>query len=364
MNILFSPTNIGNLALANRIVIPPMCQYSAEDGKATDWHFIHYGHFSLSGAGLMIVEATAVEPQGRITYGDLGLWSDACESALARALKAARAYSSMPVGIQLAHAGRKASTEVPWKGGAHIPPDKEHGWRTEAPSAIGWNEDDVTPLALDETGLARVRSAFAAAAARAVRLGFDLIEVHGAHGYLLHQFLSPLSNARLDAYGGPLENRLRFPLEVFEAVRAVVPKEIPVTMRISAQDWIEGGWSVEESVVLGLELKRRGCACIHVSSGGLAPQQRIDLGPSYQCACAARIRQTVGLPVIAVGLITDPLQAETLLVTGCADMIAVGRGMLYNPRWPWHAAAALRGKAAAPPQYYRSLPHGVKDIFL
>lgn len=362
MSTLFSPITLGKQVLSNRIVISPMCQYSAEEGCATDWHLIHLGHLALSGAGLLFVEATAVTPEGRISPTDLGLWSDETEAALARALRAIHAYSSIRVGIQLAHAGRKASTKVPWEGGEAIAP-ASGGWATVAPSPLPYSAGDPIPLALDETGLQRIREAFVSAAQRAQRLGIDAIELHAAHGYLLHEFLSPLSNGRDDGYGGTLENRMRFPLEVFEAIRAAVSDEIPVGIRISATDWVDGGWDIEQSVAFAREMQRRGCAFIDVSSGGLSPQQQIPVGPGYQVALAERIRRETGLPTIGVGLITEPEQAETIVSSGQADMVALARGMLYDPRWPWHAAAVLGAQVDAPKQYWRSQPHALKNLF-
>ena len=362
MSALFSPITLGNLTLANRIVIAPMCQYSASEGSATDWHMIHLGHLALSGAGLLIIEATAVAPEGRISPDDLGLWSDANEEALARVLKAVRTYSPIPVAIQLAHAGRKASTRVPWEGGGAIPA-AEGGWPVIAPSPIPFDPKDSAPVGLDREGLARIREAFATAARRAARLGLDAIEVHSAHGYLLHEFLSPLSNHRTDEYGGSLENRMRFPLEVFDAVRAAFPSEKPVGVRISGSDWTPGGWDVDQSIPYTQELQRRGSAYIHVSSGGLSPEQKIPLGPSYQVPMAEKIKAATGLTTITVGLITEPEQAEEIVACGQADLIALARGILYDPRWPWHAAAKLGAKVQAPPQYRRSQPHGLKDLF-
>jgi 2,4-dienoyl-CoA reductase-like NADH-dependent reductase (Old Yellow Enzyme family) len=362
MSALFSPLSIGPLTLKNRIVIAPMCQYSARGGSATDWHIMHLGSLSLSGAGLLIIEATAVEPEGRISPDDLGLWSDANEEALARVLKAVRAYSSMPIAIQLAHAGRKGSTRVPWAGGGFIPVS-EGGWETVAPSSIPFEPTDGIPIALDEAGLKRIRDAFVASAQRADRLGLDAIEIHSAHGYLLHEFLSPLSNRRTDRYGGSLENRMRFPLEVFEAVRAAFPAAKPVGVRISATDWIDGGWDLEQSIAYSRELERRGSAYIHASSGALAPEQKIPVGPGYQVPLAEGLKKAVGIPVIAVGLITEADQAEEILVKGQADAIALARAMLYDPRWPWHAAAKLGAQVDAPPQYWRSQPHQYKNLF-
>jgi len=362
MSTLFTPINIGKLTLRNRIAIAPMCQYSAHNGEATDWHQIHLGNLSLSGAGILFIEASAVEAIGRISPVDLGIWSDTTEEALGSVLKKIRNYSAMPIAIQLAHAGRKASTSVPWEGGHQIPV-AQGGWITCAPSAIPHNENEEAPLVLDHTGLERIKKAFALAAKRADRIGIDAIEIHAAHGYLLHEFLSPLSNQRGDEYGGSLENRMRFPLEVFDAIRAAFPADKPVGVRISATDWVAGGWDIEQSVAFAHELKKRGCDFIHVSSGGISPQQKIPVGPGYQVAFADRIRKETGLLTIAVGLITEAEQAEEILTAGQADMVALARGMLYDPRWPWHAAAKLGGSVIAPPQYLRSQPHGLKDLF-
>ena len=362
MSKLFSPYSLGSLELSNRIVIAPMCQYSAVDGLATDWHMIHLGNLALSGAALLILEATAVVPEGRISPSDLGLWSDEHANALAPIVAAIRRHSPIKLGVQLAHAGRKASTKVPWEGGAAIPPDAPRGWQTEAPSAVPHAEGDPAPLALDAAGLARVKEAFVAAAQRAHALGLDAIELHGAHGYLLHQFLSPLANRRDDEYGGSLENRMRYPLEVFAAVRAAVPS-MTVGMRISATDWVEGGWDLEASVRLAQELKRLGCDFIHVSSGGVSPHQQIALGAGYQIGFAERIKEETGLPTIGVGLITEAQHAETILQKDQADLIGLARAMLFDPRWPWHAAAELGDQVFAPPQYLRSQPREHKTLF-
>lgn len=360
---LFQPFRVGDLELANRIVIAPMCQYSAVDGCMTDWHLIHLGHLALSGAALLTIEATAVLPEGRITYADVGLWDDRTEAALRRTIEAVRRHSDMPIAIQLAHAGRKASTEVPWKGGKQIAPNATNGWQTVAPSPLPFDARENAPQALDSDGLARVRDAFVAAAERAVRLGLDAIQLHGAHGYLLHQFLSPLSNRRDDAYGGSLENRMRFPLEVFDAVRQAVPAGLPVTMRVSGTDWVDGGWDVEQTIAFAEALEARGCDAIHVSSGGLDPRQAIPVGPSYQVPLARAVKQAVKIPVVAVGLITDYEQAEAIVGTGDADLIALARTILYDPRWPWHAAAHLGGHVRAPSQYLRSQPRQYRTLF-
>ncbi|APW38300.1 oxidoreductase [Rhodoferax koreense] len=363
MSALFSPFALGPLALRNRIAIAPMCQYSAEEGNATDWHMIHLGSLALSGAALLTIEATAVEAIGRITPDDLGLYNDDNQAALAKVLGAIRKHSPIKVAIQLAHAGRKASSHAPWKGGQQIRPDEPGGWDTAAPSALAHNPHEVAPLALDDAGLARIRDAFARAAQRSQALGIDAIELHFAHGYLIHQFLSPLANQRSDRYGGALENRMRFSLEVFDAVRAAVPVSMPVGVRISASDWVDGGWDVEQSVVLGQALAERGCAFMHVSSGGVSSQQKIPLVPGYQVPFAERMKAACGMPTFAVGLITEPAQAENIVASGQADVVALARAILFDPHWPWHAAAELGATVDAPPQYWRSQPRELKNLF-
>ena len=363
MSALFTPFQVGSLNMRNRIVIAPMCQYSAEDGCATDWHTIHLGNLALSGAGLLIIEATAVVPEGRISPDDLGLWSDENEAALAKVLESVRRHSDMPIAIQLAHAGRKASTHAPWKGGGQIRPDQDRGWQTVAPSAEPFAAHENPPLALDAAGLVRVRDAFATAAKRSARLGLDAIQLHGAHGYLLHQFLSPLSNRRDDQYGGSLENRMRFPLEVFEAVRVAFPAGRPVSMRVSGTDWAEGGWDIEQTIAFAKALEAKGCDAVHVSSGGLTPAQKIPAGPSYQVPLARAVKVATNLPTIAVGLITGYDQAEAIIGTGDADCVALARTILYNPRWPWHAAAHLGARVKAANQYLRSQPAGHRQLF-
>ncbi|MEJ5900160.1 NADH:flavin oxidoreductase/NADH oxidase [Ochrobactrum teleogrylli] len=360
---LFSPLDVGGLHLKNRIVIAPMCQYSAEDGKTTDWHLMHLGSLAQSGAGLLTIEATAVSPEGRISYADVGLYSDETEAALERTLDGIRRWSSMPIAIQLAHAGRKASTDLPWQGGRQIAPQHENGWQTIAPSAVAFNPADNAPTAMDKDELKRIRDAFVSAAKRSARLGLDAIQVHGAHGYLLHEFLSPLSNKRDDEYGGSLENRLRFPLEVFDAVRAAFPADRPVTMRVSGTDWVEGGWDIEQTVAFSQALAARGCAAIHVSSGGLDAAQKIPVGPSYQVPLARAVKSAVNIPVVAVGLITDFEQAEAILATGDADLIGLARTVLYDPRWPWHAAAHFGETIEAASQFLRSQPRQFRNLF-
>lgn len=362
MSQLFSPYTIGRLALPNRIAIAPMCQYSADAGKATSWHAIHLGHLALSGAALLITEATAVNPEGRISPRDLGLWDDVTEQALAAVVNAVRPHSSMALGIQLAHAGRKASTQVPWEGGANISPN-DGGWQTLAPSAVAFSSSDHPPLAMTPAQIEAVKADFVAAAKRAQRIGFNVIELHAAHGYLLHQFLSPLSNQRDDRYGGSLENRMRLTLEVFDAVRNAVSGDMAVGVRISGTDWVAGGWDIEQSIALAKALKTRGCDFLHVSSGGLSQQQKIPVGPSYQVPLARQIKEATGIQTIAVGLITEPEQAEAIIATGEADMIALARAVLYDPRWPWHAAAKLGAQVIGPKQYWRCEPHSIKNLF-
>jgi len=368
MSKLFTSFALRDLELANRIVVSPMCQYSAVDGSPSDWHWAHLGSLALSGAGLLCIEATAVTPQARITPGDLGLYSDANEQGLAAVLRMIRAVAPIRVAVQLAHAGRKGSSREPWNGGRLLP-EGEGGWRAEAPSAVPHAPDEAPPRALERADLARLRAAFASAAARAARLGVDAIELHAAHGYLLHQFLSPVSNRRSDEYGGSLENRMRFPLEVFDAVRGAFPPERPVGVRISATDWLEEieppspSWTLEQSLVFARALKARGCDWIDVSSGGASPQQKIKPGPGYQVPFAEIVRSEVGLATMAVGMITEPRQAEAIVAEGRADLVALARGMLFDPHWPWRAAAELGGTVVGPRQYWRALPREAGAIF-
>ncbi len=360
---LFDPIHLGSLELPNRIIIAPMCQYSAKDGCMNDWHFTHVNTMALSGAGLFIVEATGVSPEGRISPGCTGLYDDATEAAMARVLKAARGQSNMPIAIQLGHAGRKASSNTPFDGGAQIPSTDPEGWVCVAPSAQAQGEGEEAPVALDEAGLAKVKDDFVASALRAVRLGFDGIELHLAHGYLLHQFLSPLSNIRNDEYGGPLENRMRFPLEVFTAVRDALPDGYPLWVRLSAVDWVDDGLQIEDAVKISKALEAAGSVALHISSGGVSGRQQIPVGPGYQVHLAEAIKAAVNVPVIAVGLITDPEQAEAILTECRADAIAMARAFLWDPRWPWRAAVALDAKVEGPRQYWRSAPHGVEPPF-
>jgi NADPH2 dehydrogenase len=362
MSALFSPITLRGLTLVNRIMVAPMCQYSAVDGEANDWHFTHINSLALSGAAMFCIEATAVEAIGRITPGCLGLWNDATEAALKPILASARKHSKAAVAMQLAHAGRKGSSHTPWDGGQQIPV-AQGGWQAEGPSAVPHKEGEAPPLALDAAGLKRIRDAFVATAQRAERLGVDALEVHCAHGYLLHQFLSPISNRRTDQYGGSLENRLRYPLEVFDAVRAAFPQQKPVGIKVSSTDWVDGGWDIAQTIELAKQLKKRGVDWIDASSGGVSPLQKIPLGPGYQVQFAEAIKQAAGVNTIAVGLITEAKQAEDIVASGKADMVALARGMLYDPRWGWHAAAQLGGHVTAPPAYWRAPPHEQKDLF-
>jgi 2,4-dienoyl-CoA reductase-like NADH-dependent reductase (Old Yellow Enzyme family) len=348
---LFSPLTMRGLTVENRIVVSPMCQYSSTDGSANDWHIVNLGQFALSGPGILFFEATHVSPEARITPRCLGLYSDDNEAGMQRVVQFVRTWARAPVGVQLAHAGRKSSTMVPWEGvGALRGPG---AWEPVAPSAVPYQADWHVPRALDAAGMQKVRDDFAAATLRAERLGIDLIELHFAHGYLAHQFLSPLSNQRTDEYGGSLDNRMRFPLELFDAVRAVWPERKPLGVRISATDYVDGGWNLESSIVLAERLRTRGCDFIDVSSGGLSPLQKVAVTPGYQVPYAREIRQASGIPTIAVGAITLPQQAQDIIAIGDADMVALARGFLRSPRWPWDAADALGGEAFCPPQYAR-----------
>ncbi len=350
MSKLFSPLSLRNVTFENRIVVSPMCQYSSIDGNANDWHVVNLGHFALSGPGLVFFEATHVSPEGRITDRDLGLYSDENEAAMSRVVAFVREWTRSKIGAQLAHAGRKASTTPPWEGGGAA--SGAHAYETVAPSALAY-DGYATPRALDAAGLEKVRRDFVSAAQRAARLDLDVIELHFAHGYLAHQFLSPLSNVRTDAYGGSLENRMRFPLELFDAVRAVWPKSKPLGVRISATDWVDGGWDIEQSIAFAHELHRRGCDFIDVSSAGLSPDQKIVLGPGYQVPFARAIRAATGIATMAVGAITDPQQADAIVANGDADFVALARGFIRDPRWVWNAADALDATSFVPNQYAR-----------
>jgi 2,4-dienoyl-CoA reductase-like NADH-dependent reductase (Old Yellow Enzyme family) len=349
---LFTPLAIRDITLRNRIAVSPMCQYSCEDGFATDWHLVHLGSRAVGGAALVIAEASGVEARGRISPGDLGIYKDEHIANLSRIAAFIKSQGAV-AGIQIAHAGRKASTEVPWKGGAAIP-ESAGGWQPVAPSPIPFREGDTVPAELTKSDIEDIVEAFAAAAERARKAGFDVVEIHGAHGYLIHSFLSPLSNQRADEYGGSFENRARFAIEVARAVRGVWPEKQPLFMRISASDWVEGGWDIEQSVRLSRCLRDVGVDLIDCSSGGLVPYAKIELGPGYQVPFAERIRREAGVMTGAVGLITEPVQADEIIREGRADLILLAREMLRDPYFPLHAAKALGHLVHAPVQYGRA----------
>jgi NADPH2 dehydrogenase len=352
---LFSPIRLAGLELANRIVVSPMCQYSADDGVASDWHVSHLGMLANSGAALVVVEATGVERRGRITHGCLGLYSDDCEAALMRLLAHCRRYGSAKLGIQLAHAGRKASAHRPWAGGKPLGA-AEDPWETIAPSAVPFGPDWPIPREMTAADMERVRDAFVSAAKRAVRVGFDAIELHGAHGYLLHSFISPVSNKRTDQYGGALAARLRYPLEIVEAVRAAVPQETPLGARITGNDWVEGGLTPADAVAVARALKAAGLDFVCVSSGGVSADSRPNMVAGTNVAFAEMVKREAGIATRTVGLIATPRQAEAVVAEGRADMVALARAMLDDPHWGWHAAQALGAEVARPPQYQRAAP--------
>ena len=355
MNSLFTPITLRGLTLENRIMVSPMCQYSAVDGCMSDWHYAHLMNLSLSGASLLCFEMTDVEPIGRITTGCVGLYDDNTEGAIRRAVELCRKHGAAKLGIQLGHAGRKGSTAMPWEARKSVPPEAG-GWQPVAPSALAWGEDDIVPRELSREEIRGVIAKFAEAARRAARIGFDALELHGAHGYLLHQFLSPLSNRRNDDYGGRLGNRMRFALEVAEAVRAAWPADRPLGIRVSATDWVDGGWDLEQTVEFCGELKRLGCDFIDCSSGGLLRNQKVPFAPGYNVPFSERIGREVGIATISVGMITEPRQAEEIVASGKADLVALARGFLWNPRWGLHAAQELGGPIKLPLQYQRALP--------
>ena len=352
MTNLFQPLTLRGLTLSNRIAVSPMCQYQAVDGLAQDWHVVHLGGLAQGGAGLVVTEATAIAPEARISPDDLGLWNDAQAEALARIVRFIGSQGAA-AGVQLAHAGRKASNPAPWKGSGSLPVEKG-GWIPVAPSALPFDAGWTAPRALDEAGLAAVLQGFAQSARRALEAGFQVVEIHAAHGYLLHQFLSPLTNRREDRYGGTFENRTRLLREVVAAVRGVWPERLPLFVRLSATDWVEGGWNLDQSVELSKALKALGVDLVDCSSGGLVPRAEIPLGPGYQVPFAARIRAEAGLATGAVGLITEPEQAEGILAQGSADLVLLGRELLRDPRWPLHAAQALQAEIPWPASYARA----------
>jgi NADPH2 dehydrogenase len=344
---LFTPLALKGVTLANRIAVAPMCQYSAVDGVAQDWHLQHYGAMAASGPGMIVIEATGVAAEGRISPNCLGLWNDAQEAAFSRLVGALHSFGDSRIAVQLGHSGRKGAASPPWLGGGPA----ENGWQTVSASDVPFDAGWPAPRAADEAEMALLRQAFVDAARRALRAGFDAIELHSAHGYLLHQFLSPLSNRRADRYGGSLDNRMRFPLEVIERVRAVWPADKPLGIRISATDWAEGGFTIDEAVIYAKAFKAAGIDYSCVSSAGLVPYAKPPVGPGYQVPLAERIRTEAGIPTRAVGLIATPQQAEAVVAEGRADMVAIGRGFLDNPRWPWHAAQALGAEIPYARQY-------------
>jgi 2,4-dienoyl-CoA reductase-like NADH-dependent reductase (Old Yellow Enzyme family) len=349
---LFSPFRSRGLTLRNRIGVSPMCQYSSPDGVATDWHLVHLGSRATGGAGLVMTEASGVSPEGRISPVDLGIWNDKQAEALAPIVRFVRDRGAA-AGTQLAHAGRKASTRPPWEGGKMVPL-AEGGWTPVGPGTQPFDDQYPVPVALDEAGIARVVADFRAAAVRAVGIGFDLIEIHAAHGYLLHSFLSPLTNQRTDRYGGSLENRMRFLVEVVQAIRGVIPDSMPLFTRISATDWVEGGWDVAQSVSLARVLGPLGVDLIDCSSAANVPKANIPVGPGYQVPLAEQVRRESGVPTAAVGMITQPAQADTIIRTGQADFVMLARAMLRNPYWPQDAAKVLNQEVAWPVQYGRA----------
>ena len=352
---LFSPFQLRSVSFPNRIGVSPMCEYSSHDGFAADWHLVHLGARAQGGAGLVILEASAVTPEGRISSADLGIWKDEHIPNLQRIAAFIHSQGAR-AGIQLAHAGRKGSMSAPFTGERLLQPS-EGGWQPVAPSALAFSPAYAVPQALDQPGIDAVVEAFRLAAHRAFKAGFDLVEIHAAHGYLLHQFLSPLANKRADAYGGSFENRTRLALQVVDAVRAAWPAHLPVLVRISATDWAQGGWNVDESVQLARLFREHGVDLVDCSSGGMVPNAQIPLGPGYQVEFAARIRSEAGIPTAAVGLITDPTQANAIVAQGHADLVLLAREMLRDPYWPLHAAAALGDAVSWPPQYLRAAPH-------
>ena len=361
---LFSSIALRELEIPNRIVVSPMCQYSAENGVANDWHLMHLGGFALSGVGLMFMEATGVEAEGRITPGCLGLYDDEQEQAFDRVIRFCRRYGEAKIGLQLAHAGRKASAALPWNGGAAIDPSSG-GWLTASSSGLPFADGWPAPSPMNRADMDRVLGAFVQGAERAARLDVDVLELHAAHGYLLSQFLSPIANHRDDDYGGTLENRMRFPLEVISAVRAVWPEDKPMGVRISATDWQEPGWTIEESVVLAGALKALGCDFIDVSSGGNTAKRApaFNSKQGFHVPLSEQIKAEAGIPTIAVGMIRDPQYAEDVIASGKADFVALARGMLYEPRWAWRAAEELGAEAPYPPQYSRAQPKNWPNAF-
>jgi 2,4-dienoyl-CoA reductase-like NADH-dependent reductase (Old Yellow Enzyme family) len=359
---LFSPITMRGLTLPNRIVVSSMCQYNSDNGSANDWHLMHLGSFSLGAAGLVMTEMTDVNPAGRITHRCAGMYSNANETALKRVHDFCRTYGVAKLGVQLAHAGRKGSTNVPAAGGKPLKAE-ENAWVTQAPSAIPYDKDWPPPHAMTREDIQGVIADFVAAAERVARIGYDLIELHGAHGYLLHQFMSPLSNQRTDEYGGSLDNRIRLALEVYAAVRKAWPQDKPIGMRVSATDWVDGGWNPDETVVLARKLKELGCDYLDVSSGGLDPRQKIPLAPGYQVPFGEKVRNETGIKTMSVGLIAGARQAEDIIAQGKADLVVLGRGIMYDPRWAWHAAEELGAETAYAPKMMACHPKLRPQLF-
>lgn len=355
MSALFSPYRLAGVSLENRVVVSPMCQYSATDGSAADWHVMHLGQLALSGAGLLILEAAGVEARGRISPGCLGMYSDENERALERVLKVVRRHGRAKLGIQLAHAGRKASVDVPWRGGKPLTPALG-GWETVAPSALPFAEGWSVPNPLDRVEMDRIVAAFVRATERCVRLGLDVIELHGAHGYLMSEFLSPIANLRTDDYGGSLENRMRFPLEIASAVRQAWPRDKALGVRLNGTDFTPGGIVVEETVVVAAALKACGIDYVCISGGGNSPKQEIPVKPHYQVPFAAEVRRKTGIATMAVGMITNAKAADQIVTSGEADLVALARGFLDDPRWAWHAAEVLGDDLKVVEQYERARP--------
>jgi 2,4-dienoyl-CoA reductase-like NADH-dependent reductase (Old Yellow Enzyme family) len=359
---LFSPITLRGLTLPNRVVVSPMCQYASNDGSATDWHLMHLGNFSLGAAGLVIAEMTNVNAVGRISLKCAGLYSDDNEAASRRVVDFCRTYGVAKLGVQLGHAGRKGSTMPPGAGGKPLKPE-EGAWETVAPSAIPFGEGWHTPRAMTKDDIKQTVDDYVAATQRAERIGYDLIELHGGHGYLVHQFMSPLSNQRTDEYGGSLENRMRFPLEVFAAIRATWPKDKPMGIRISATDWVDGGWAPDDAVALARELKKRGCDYIDVSSGQLDPRQKIPFAPHYNTPFAEKIKRESGIPTMSVGMITGAREAEDIVASGKADLICLARGAMWDPRWAWHAAEELGAETPYAPKTMPCHPSMRPQVF-
>ena len=359
---LFSPITLRELTLANRIVVSPMCQYNSDDGCANDWHLMHYGNFSMGAAGLVMTEMTNVSAIGRISYKCAGLYTDAQEAASKRVVDFCKKYGVAALGIQIGHSGRKGSTVPPAQGGRPLTPE-ERAWQTVAPSAIPFGEGWHVPHALTHGEMEQIKNDFVASVQRAARIGYDLIEFHAGHGYLIHQFLSPLSNQRSDEYGGSLENRMRYPLEVFAAMRAAWPVDKPMGARVSATDWVDGGITPEDTVVFAREMKGIGCDYLDVSSGQLDARQKIPFAPHFNVPFGEKVRREAGIPTMSVGLITEPKAADELIASGQADFVCIGRGAMWDPRFAWHAAVELGAETKYPPKYMACTPALRPQVF-